>query len=87
MRLFDLAKKFPNEDAALLHLIKTRWPYGVRCLACDHDRCYLIEAKGKTGKPRKLFQCSDCGLQFSATTNTLFHDSHLPLTVSQRDSH
>lgn len=80
MNLFDLARKFPNEDAALLHLIRTRWPHGVRCLACDHDHCWLIEAKGKTGKPRKLFQCSDCELQFSATTNTLFHDSHLPLS-------
>jgi transposase-like protein len=80
MNLFSLAKKFPNEDLALIHLIKTRWPYGVRCLACDHDHCWLIEAKGKTGKPRKLFQCAECGLQFSATTGTLFHDSHLPLS-------
>jgi len=80
MNLFSLAKKFPNEDAALLHLIRTRWPHGVRCVACDCDKCWLVEAKGTTGKPRKLFQCSDCGYQFSATANTLFHDSHLPLT-------
>jgi len=80
MNLYSLAKKFPNEDAALLHLIKTRWPYGVRCVACDHDKCWLVEAKGTTGKPRKLFQCSDCLYQFSPTANTLFHDSHLPLT-------
>jgi transposase-like protein len=80
MNLFSLAKKFPTEDAALLHLIKMRWPHGVRCVACDCDKCWLVEAKGTTGKPRKLFQCSDCGYQFSATANTLFHDSHLPLT-------
>jgi transposase-like protein len=80
MNLYSLAKKFPNEDAALLHLIKTRWPHGVRCVACDHDKCWLVEAKGTTGKPRKLFQCAECGYQFSATANTLFHDSHLPLT-------
>lgn len=80
MNLFSLAKKFPTEDAALLHLIKTRWPNGVRCLACDHDKCYLIETKGKTGKPVRLFECAECGLHFSATTNTLFHDTHLPLT-------
>jgi transposase-like protein len=80
MNLFSLARKFPNEELALLHLIKTRWPHGVRCLACDHDKCWLIEAKGTTGKPRKLFQCAECGLQFSPTTGTLFHDSHLPLS-------
>lgn len=80
MNLYSLAKKFPNEEAALLHLIKTRWPRGVRCLACDHDKCYLIETTNKSGKPVKLFECADCGLHFSATTNTLFHDTHLPLT-------
>jgi transposase-like protein len=80
MNLYSLAKKFATEEAALLHLIKMRWPNGVRCLACDHDKVYLIETKGKTGKVARLFECADCGLHFSATTNTLFHDSHLPLT-------
>ena len=80
MNLFSLARKFQTEDAALLHLIRVRWPHGVRCVACDHDKCWLIESKGKTGKPRKLFECASCGLMFSATSNTLFHDSHLPLT-------
>jgi transposase-like protein len=79
MNLYSLAKSFPTEDAALLYWIKTRWPDGVRCLACDHDKCYLIETKGKTGKVARLFECADCGLHFSATTNSLFHDTHLPL--------
>lgn len=79
MNLFALAKRFPTEEHALAYWIKTRWPDGVRCLACDCDKCYLIETKGKTGKPARLFECSDCGLHFSSTTNSLFHDSHLPL--------
>jgi transposase-like protein len=79
MNLFSLAKAFPTEEHALAYWMKSRWPDGVRCLACDHDKCYLIETKGKTGKPARLFECADCGLHFSATTNTLFHDSHLPL--------
>lgn len=79
MNLFQLAKSFPTEDTALLYWIKTRWPDGVRCLACDHDKCWLIETKNKSGKVCRLFECADCGLHFSATTNTLFHDSHLPL--------
>jgi transposase-like protein len=79
MNLFSLAKKFPTEEHALAYWMKTRWPDGVRCLACDHDKCYLIETKGKTGKVARLFECADCGLHFSATTNSLFHDSHLPL--------
>jgi transposase-like protein len=79
MNLSSLAKAFPTEQDALAYWIKARWPKGVHCLACDHDRCYVIETKGKTGKPARLFECADCGLHFSATTGTLFHDSHLPL--------
>jgi len=40
----------------------------------------------KTGKvrtvrvpSRRLYECKECGYQFSATTGTVFHDSHLPL--------
>jgi transposase-like protein len=80
MNLYSLAKRFPTEEAALLHLIRTRWPYGVCCVACDHDKCWLVEGKNKSGKPRRLFQCAKCKLQFSATQGTLFHDSHLPLS-------
>ncbi|MGA2205244.1 MAG: IS1595 family transposase [Terracidiphilus sp.] len=80
MTLYSLARKFPTEESALAHLVKVRWPSGVRCVACDHDKCWPIESTGKTGKPRYLFQCAKCKLQFSATQGTLFHDSHLPLS-------
>src|SRR5271154_5189592 len=80
MNLFSLAKSFPTEEHALAYWMKARWPKGVRCLGCDHGKCYLIETKGRTGKPARLFECAECKLHFSATTGTLFHDSHLPLT-------
>jgi transposase-like protein len=79
MNLFSLAKKFPTEELALAHWIKSRWPNGVRCLACDYDKVYLIETKGTTGKVYRKFECAECGLHFSPTANTIFHDSHLPL--------
>jgi hypothetical protein len=59
---------------------KARWSRGVRCVACDHGKCWPIESTNKTGGPRRLFQCAACKLQFSVTAGTLFHDSHLPLT-------
>ena len=80
MNLYSLSGKFPTEDRALAHLIKTRWPDGVRCLSCGHNKCWRIESTNKSGGPRRLFQCADCKFQFSATSGTLFHDSHLPLT-------
>ena len=65
---------------ALAYWIMTRWPEGVRCLGCDNPKVYAITTKGKTGRKCRLFECAECGLHFSATTGTLFHDSHLPLT-------
>jgi transposase-like protein len=58
-----------------------RWPEGVRCPQCDGDNISRFQAKGKTGKARHLYQCLDktCRYQFSPTTGTIFHDSHLPL--------
>lgn len=79
MNLLHITQNFQTDDQALDYLIKQRWPNGVRCLACDHDKVYPITTKGKTKKPCRLFECAECGLHFSATTGTLFHDSHLPL--------
>ena len=39
-----------------------------------------FSAKGKTGKPRHLYECVDCRYQYSVTTGTMFHNSHLPLS-------
>lgn len=36
-------------------------------------------AKSKNRRDR-IYQCRDCYQQFSVTSGTLFHDSHLPLT-------
>ena len=79
MNLLNVTQRFSSEDEALDYLVAARWPKGVRCLACDCDKVYRIDTHGKTGKPCRLYECADCGLHFSATTNTLFHDSHLPL--------
>ena len=80
INLYSLARKFPTEKHALEHLIRTRWPKGVHCLACNHSKCWAIASKNKTGGPRHLFQCVACKFQFSPLAGTLFHDSHLPLT-------
>jgi hypothetical protein len=79
MNLFSLAQTFPTEAAAVEYWISVRWPSGVRCLGCDHGKVYRIKGVGKTGKPFLIFECEECGLHFSPTAGTLFHDSHLPL--------
>jgi transposase-like protein len=79
MNLHDVAQVFATEDEAHEALIKARWPEGIRCLSCESNRISRITSKGKTGKIRRVLECLECGYQFTATSGTLFHDSHLPL--------
>jgi transposase-like protein len=64
-----------------------RWPDGVKCLSCESLRITRITSKGKTNKKtgrtgpdRQLYQCNECRFQFTATTGTVYHDTHLPLS-------
>jgi transposase-like protein len=91
MNLMDATKKLQSEEQCLAFLEKTRWPDGkVRCLQCGNDKISRIartvdetktRRQKKQNKRKTLYECLEptCRYQFSATTGTLFHDSHLPL--------
>ena len=81
LRICASEGNFDSEAKCIAQLEKMRWPRGVCCPACGNRRISHIHAKGKTGKSRHLYQClqKSCRYQFSATTGTIFHDSHLPL--------
>src|SRR5690349_14817226 len=96
MDLIEIASHYNTEEKCLAYLEQARWPEGVRCVgshdgvACGSDRISKIvtkESKRKSGKAkgriipaRHLYQCLECGLQFTAKSGTLFNDSRLPLT-------
>jgi transposase-like protein len=87
MNLLDVHQELNTEAKCLAFLERMRWPDGVKCLACKSPRITPITTKGKlnkkTGKvgpDRHLFQCNECRFQFTATTGTVYHDTHLPLT-------
>jgi transposase-like protein len=79
---FGNREKFGTEEKCVAFLELARWPEGVRCPVCGRAKISRIRAKGKAGKIRNLYQCLEksCRYQFTATTGTIFHDSHLPLT-------
>ncbi len=82
MKLIDLPAAFGTDEQCLTYLEKSRWPNGVRCPICGNDKVSKITRKSKTRNKRaQLYQCLEpsCKQQFSATTGTIFHDSHLPL--------
>jgi len=83
MRMIDIHKQFTTEDKCLDYIEKMRWPNGVCCVHCGVLNVSKItrEKKGKNQRTR-IYQCleKECGKQFSATSGTIFNDTHLPLT-------
>ena len=64
---------YGSEDLCHAALAKWRWPDGFRCPKCGEARHSYLE-------PRRLYQCSACGVQTSARAGTIFHKSRTPLT-------
>jgi transposase-like protein len=95
VNLIVIAKTLGTEEQCLDYLEGVRWPGGVACLSCGSTRVVrsvsTVKArrdtkknkKGDVIKTRRVYDCLEpqCGHQFSATTGTLFHDSHIPLTT------
>jgi len=90
--LIDVNRELGTEDQCLAHLEAARWPSGVACLKCGSVKVVKTESTvrarkgrkaGQVVKTRHLYDCleKECGFQFSATTGTIFHDSHLALNI------
>lgn len=73
MNLVKLVAQFSNEDKARKFLESVRWPEGVQCPRCAHEGVSKIQK-------RNQYDCNKCRYQFSVTSGTIFHDTHLPLT-------
>jgi transposase-like protein len=70
---------FNDEAAAWAHFEAIRWPHGPVCPHCG----LVNEAdpiNGKTARPG-LYRCraKECRKQFTATVNTVFESSHIPM--------
>ena len=72
INLVNLIERYHNEDKCRAYLEELRWPNGVACPRCGSMSISRIQ------KPR-VFDCNSCRYQFSVISNTILHDSHLPL--------
>ena len=79
--ILDINREFSTEEACFEYLEGLRWASGVECPKCFEKKISRISTRGKTGKPRHLYQCLQCRNQFTVRTGTIFQDSHLPLTT------
>ena len=78
MTLTDLTQMFSTDEQCRALLKKLRWPLGIECLRCKSKRVFEVATQ-------KKFECVECGYQFSVLTQTIFHDTHLPLETIHGD--
>ena len=72
MNLMQLIDRYPHDDECREALEDIRWPAGVCCTRCgDMDVLELPK--------HNRWECKSCKYQFSVTSGTIMHDSHLPL--------
>ncbi len=72
MTLTDLSQIFSTDEQCRNMLKRLRWPMGVECIRCKSKRVFEVATQRK-------FECVECRYQFSVLTQTVFHDTHLPL--------
>lgn len=72
----EIMQRWPTQEAAMAHLERVRWGDRPICPYCESNRVGIHASKDKK-LPR--LQCHACQRAFSATVNTIFHHTHLPL--------
>ena len=70
--LMNLIERLATDGDCRKYLEAIRWADGVACLRCESVSISRI-------KTRDLFECNSFQYQFSVTTGTIMHNSHLPL--------
>jgi transposase-like protein len=72
LNLCDIMKDFADDAKCRAYIESLRWPEGIACPHCQSKKIYRIEK-------RDQLLCASCEYQFSATVDSIFHDTHLPL--------
>src|SRR5215472_11088848 len=83
MKTIDVTQRFKTDDDCLDYIEKMRWPNGeIGCVHCGEVGRVSKITREKAGKNKRtrIYQCLACSKQFSATSGTIFNDSHLSLT-------
>ena len=72
LNLVDLIDRYNCDDKCRDTLELLRWPSGVCCTRCGDMNVNELPKHNR-------WHCRGCGYQFSVTSGTIMHDSHLPL--------
>src|SRR6185437_3302745 len=84
LNLASIAAHFSDEEKAREFLEQQRWPEGPICPHCGElNNAYRLQPK-KSKKDKHVrpgvWKCAGCREQFTVTVDTIFADSHIPLS-------
>lgn len=71
--IYKLSKRFDTKEKCIKYFEKLRFPAGVYCSRCGSLSISRIKTRFK-------YECNDCHYQFSVTSGTILHKTHLPLS-------
>jgi len=74
MTLPEVNSLYATDDCCRELLERLRWPEGVMCPRCKDPRVSRLKEYAR-------YECVGCEYQFTVTSGTIFHDSHLPLPI------
>ena len=72
--MVQLCDMFPDEDSAREWFEARVWPDGRHC-----PHCGSVNTQAADGGNKMPYRCPDCRNYFSVKTNTVMHNSNLPL--------
>ncbi|AZJ34005.1 transposase-like zinc ribbon protein [Tenacibaculum discolor] len=71
--IVELIEAFPTDEKCREYLVNLRWGEKSVCPHCNHsDKIYNLKTSNK-------YKCSSCKKQFTVTTGTIFHQTHVSL--------
>jgi transposase-like protein len=73
MNLPKLIEQFGSDEKCRARLTELRWPNGITCPRCESKSISRVIE-------RDQYDCNACRYQFSVTSGTIFHDTHLSLS-------
>jgi transposase-like protein len=73
MNLMQLVEQFDSDAKCRACLEALRWPDGPECPRCQSTSILRV------ADDRGVLDCRGCGYQFTVTSGTILHDTHLPL--------
>jgi hypothetical protein len=85
LNLITLAQQYSDEDKARGLLESLLWPDGPVCPHCKNHKekaIYRLQPKTTSKRPARkgVCKCGACRKQFTVTVDTIFEDSHLPIS-------